>query len=465
MKALSDTSRRWRGNLALAALLLMVVGLFTAPAARAQDAVSAAAESLAQDPVYVEPSMRSYVSRADADALRRRIAQSSSGPIFIAVLRDAAVGPEDQLPNVFGRLNRGAGQSGVYAVATESRLRADSDVLRRRAAVEQARTEPIRRVDAQGLSAPLVIDFVDSLEAVESRGGLTPVPGGDGRTGYEGGSGNGAGLPGLVLLALLVVGLGFMLMTRRRHHRVRDDSFVEAKENARDDLVALGEDIRALDLDIEMPNVAPEARHDYGVAVSAYQRAEEAWELAKSPEDLQPVSMALEEGRWAMGSAKARLAGQAPPQRRPPCFFDPRHGPSTREVEWSPPYGQPRSVPACEADALRVEEGEAPQTREVMHQGQMVPYYNAGPAYAPFAGGFFGGVGGGMLPGLLMGSLLGYSMTGMAFPGSADASMFDGYGDSGGGGFGGDFGGGDSGGGGFGGDFGGGDSGGGGGGE
>jgi hypothetical protein len=127
------------------------------------------------------------------------------------------------------------------------------------------------------------------------------------------------------------------------------------------------------------------------------------------------------------------------PERTSPCFFDPRHGPSSREVEWAPPNGTPRPVPACEADAQRVERGEDPSYREV--EGR--PYWEAGPAYAPYAGGFFGG---GLFPGLLVGSMLGGAM----FPPI-------GYGDSeiGGGGFGGgDFGGG---GGGFGGgDFGGG---------
>ena len=100
-----------------------------------------------------------------------------------------------------------------------------------------------------------------------------------------------------------------------------------------------------------------------------------------------------------MASAKARFAGEQPPERRPPCFFDPRHGPSSRDVEWSPPYGEPRAVPACEADAQRVERGEDPQTREVECAGRRVPYWQAGPAYAPFAGGYFGGFGGGCCPG------------------------------------------------------------------
>ena len=142
-----------------------------------------------------------------------------------------------------------------------------------------------------------------------------------------------------------------------------------------------------------------------------------------------------------MASAKARMAGEEPPERRPPCFFDPRHGPSTRDVLWSPPYGQPREVPACEADALRVEQGEEPEPREIEWGGRRVPYWQAGPAYAPYAGGYFGGFGGGLLPGILIGSTLG------ATP---DMS----YGDSSGGG---DFGGGDFGGG-MGGDFGGGEA-------
>jgi hypothetical protein len=232
---------------------------------------------------------------------------------------------------------------------------------------------------------------------------------------------------------------------RRRRRKEDDAEFAEAKRNARDDLVALGDDIRALDLDVQMPNADRQARADYDHAVARYTEAEELWERARTPQDLAPVGSALEEGRWAMASAKARFAGETPPERRPPCFFDPRHGPSTRDVMWSPPYGEERPVPACEADALRIEEGLDPHTREVEWAGQRVPYWQAGGAYAPFAGGFFGGFGGGLLPGLLIGSMLGGAMMpGMAY----------GYGDEGGAG---DFGGGDFGGGGFGGgDFGGG---------
>jgi hypothetical protein len=157
-----------------------------------------------------------------------------------------------------------------------------------------------------------------------------------------------------------------------------------------------------------------------------------------------------------MTSAKERLAGREAPERTPPCFFDPRHGPSSREVEWAPYGGAPRMVPACEADAQRVERGEDPEAREVLVGGRRMPYWSAGPMYAPFAGGMFGGFGGGLFPGLMVGTLLGSSLGGWGM-GDAYASGGDwgGGGDFGGGG--GDFGGGGGDFGGGGGDFGGGD--------
>src|SRR3954462_15628965 len=133
-------------------------------------------------------------------------------------------------------------------------------------------------------------------------------------------------------------------------------------------------------------------------------------ERARQPEDFEPVGAALEEGRYAMTAAKERLAGRQPPERPPPGFFDPRHGPSTRAVEWAPPGGAPRAVPACEADAQRVERGDDPSVREVVMGGQRMPYWSAGPMYAPFAGGLFGGFGGGLLPGLMMGTMLGSAL-------------------------------------------------------
>lgn len=183
--------------------------------------------------------------------------------------------------------------------------------------------------------------------------------------------------------------------------------FEEVRRAAQEDLLALADDIRALDLDVEMPGANPEGKRDYAEALALYERAAKAFDRAQAPEDLEAVSGALEAGRFAMASAKARLEGREPPERA--------------------------------ADAIRIEEGQEPLTREVLVRGQRRPYWDAPAYYGPWAGGFFGGFGPGLLPALFVGSLLG---GGFGFGGPV--FFDDGPGDLSGGDFeGGDFGGGD----------------------
>jgi hypothetical protein len=192
------------------------------------------------------------------------------------------------------------------------------------------------------------------------------------------------------------------------HKFRREREWDEVRASAQDDLVALGEDIRGLDVDISMPGASEEAKQRYEQALQAYQRASQIFDRARRPEDLAPVSETLEEGRYAMSYAKAVLEGRPPPERRPPCFFDPRHGPSTEDVEWAPPGGTARLVPACAADAIRIREGFAPHGRQVSVNGRPTDYWNAPGHFGPMMGGYFNGFGGGSLMStLLMGSALG----------------------------------------------------------
>jgi hypothetical protein len=413
--------------------------LLSAPApARAGELIDRAVAGLESDNVYVDPDADPTLSAAEADELRDRISSAGAAPMYVIVAPEEIRGEAGgDLADAAREIAEAKQAQGTYVITGGNRIEALSSVLE---AGEAGRLASEAIPGNGGDLSAILLDFTDLVGDARSEGG----------SGDSNGEGEGSGAGGLILLGLLGAGGAALLVSRAKRRRVNDAEFDEAKRNARDDLVALGDDIRALDLDVQMPGVDPQAKADYDHAVARYTEAEERWEAARSPEDLAPVGSALEEGRWAMASAKARFNGETPPERRPPCFFDPRHGPSTRDVEWSPPYGEPRLVPACEADAIRLEEGEEPQAREVEWGGRRVPYWQAGGAYAPFAGGFFGGFGGGLLPGLLIGSMLGNAMA----PGMAYGY---GEGDYGGGGDGGDFGGGDFGGGGFGGgDFGGG---------
>jgi hypothetical protein len=412
-------------------LLLAVLSalLVLAGTAHAQDRLAAAAESLRQDPVYVDPEAERAISERQADRLREAIAREDAGPLYIAFLPAAAANeaggdPEAALRELAGAVD----EPGTYAAVIGDAFRAGSTngVLPSGEAGELA-SQAFEAESGAGAAAVLE-DFVRRV--------------GDARAGEQSGSGSGdgGGFPvGLLFLLILAVPLALFGVSRRRQRRQQEEAeFAEVREVARDDVVALGDDIRSLDIDMEMADVDPEAKQHYGLAVERYTQASEALDLARRPEDIQRVTELLEEGRWAMEAAKAEMAGQPAPERRPPCFFDPRHGPSVTDVEWAPPGGQPRAVPACAADAVRIQDGEEPDARQVTMHGERVPYWQAGPALAPWAGGFFGG---GLLPGLFVGSMLGGAF---GAPGEAYAEDMGDFGDFGGGDFGGgDFGGGD----------------------
>src|SRR5215217_4067317 len=417
-------------------LLTVLLVLLAAPAARAQNGLDAAAEALKSDPVYVDPDAEAKLSDSEADELRQRITDKDAGPMYVAVMpRDVVSGSGGSVGAALTELGSGVGRSGTYVLVAGRTLRAGSTAgVAPEGSTAEAANAALKAHKSDGLSA-ILLDFTDRMGKVKAGGGR----------GSNGNGGGGGGNGGLIVFGVLAVGGGGLLLARRRRRqREQAQELEEVRGTVRGDVVELGDEIRALDLDVQMPGASEEAKTDYEAALGAYERASAAVDRARTPQDLEPVGAAVEEGRFAMASARARLEGKEPPERTPPCFFDPRHGPSSRTVMWSPPWGEPREVPACEADAQRVERGEEPDPRQVTLGGRQVPYWNAGPAYAPYMGGFFGG---GLLPGIFLGSVLGGGMWGGGY-GGWDAG---GGGDPGGGFGGGDFGGGDFGGGDFGG--------------
>jgi uncharacterized membrane protein YgcG len=279
----------------------------------------------------------------------------------------------------------------------------------------------------------------------------------------------------IALLIVVVLGvLGFFAIWRPMRNRKRRElrELQEAKSAAQDDLIALSTAITDHDTDVSIQR-NPEAAAEQAAALAAYERGTAALDAARRGSDMMAVSRAIAEGQYRLASAEALAAGQPRPERRPSCFFDPRHGMSVADTYWTPPDGGPgREVPVCAADLHRLERGIEPEIRQVEVNGQPVSYVNAG-----FAPSYWGGFGLG--PGLFTGFLLGEALSpGGLFGGPYYGDQYygdgGGYGpDSGGGDFeggdfsgggdgGGDFGGGDFGGGDFGGgDFGGGDFGGG----
>jgi hypothetical protein len=155
---------------------------------------------------------------------------------------------------------------------------------------------------------------------------------------------------------------------------------------ARDDLASFAADAREL----ESAGTSSSGAEAYEAALAAYARAEHACDRSRSPEDLRFVASELERGRYELERARALLEGDEAPARRRPCFFDPRHEPAVRDVEWPRNGATPRRVAACEADADRIARGADPDVRHVLVDGSPVPYWDAPPAFRPWIEGHYG---------------------------------------------------------------------------
>jgi hypothetical protein len=250
-------------------------------------------------------------------------------------------------------------------------------------------------------------------------------------------------MTGLLLLLVLVAAIVVVVVMsqrgaqRRQLERQRAE-LAPVKKLTDEDITALGEQLQELDLDLAGRDLGSGERADYQRALDAYESAKTAAEAMTRPDDVRHVTQILEDGRYAIACVRARVAGEPLPTRRPPCFFDPRHGLSVTDVPWTPSGGATRDVPACALDAERVRAGADPDARMVMVGAQRVPYWQGGRAYAPYATGYFGAFGPMdiMFAGLLFGGFGGFDALGDGIGALGDGigdgigSIGDGIGDA-----------------------------------
>lgn len=248
----------------------------------------------------------------------------------------------------------------------------------------------------------------------------------------------------LLLLALAIIVIVLVQVRRAGRQRLeaeRQRSELEpVKKLVFEDVTVLGEELQGLDRDLAGQQLDPGGHADYQRALDAYEAAKTAADAMTSPDDIRHVTEIVEDGRYAIACVRARAAGDPLPTRRPPCFFDPRHGLSVTDVVWAPPGGAPRDVPACALDAERVSAGADPDSRMVLVGSQRVPYYQGGAAYQPYATGYFGSFApmNLMFAGLLFGGFGGFDMIGDGLDALGDGigdigdSIGDAFGDFGG---------------------------------
>ncbi|MBE1533702.1 hypothetical protein [Actinomadura algeriensis] len=405
-----DTARPAAATAQQAATVQHAASAPQAAPARAGDTVGQIAAGLVDSRLYVTSNAGNALSAADRQQIESRLNGLGDADVRAVVVDDGITQQQmgQMLVSVANRVGEGETYVGITA---NGRLMAGvSQNLN-----EQEINQIITRTNGQPLK-DRIIDFGDRAEKQVDENSASAAT-----VGYV--------MLGLVI-ALVAAAMSVFLVSRKRRQERQAREMAELKEGVEEDVTLLGEDIARLDLDVMDRGLDPAIRADYERAMNSYDEAKRATDRAARPEEMQNVTKALEDGRFFMIATRARLAGDEVPERRAPCFFNPQHGPSVKDVVWAPPGGTARSVPACAADAHAVLSGADPDVRMVPYHGTRRPYYNAGPAYAPYAGGYYAGYGGfDLLTGMMVGTMLGSMMSG----------GFGGYGDMGGmGGFGGD---------------------------
>jgi uncharacterized membrane protein YgcG len=411
---------------ALAALLLFPALLSPSPAS-----ASTLTDCLAQQHVCVTGNGRSLISEGQQSQLEQQI---GGDDIYLVVAPSGSPGYDSAMNQIISALNGHPQFTAGFLDSQHKHFGAYNKGMLPSGGAAGIATSVVDQHRADQDIFAALTDFVSDVQDQASPGS----------------GGAAAGAPSHALRNVLitvgaiavVAALGFFFIARPLRQR-RQRELKDAKLAAQDDLIALSTGVTDHDADAAIRN-NPEAAEEQAAALAAYERGTTALDAARRPRDMGAVSRAIAEGQYHLASAEALAAGQPRPERRPPCFFDPRHGMSVTDAYWTPPDGGPgREVPVCSADAHQLERGIEPEMRKVEADGGRMDYVNAG-----FAPAYWGGFGFG--PGLFTGFLLGQALAPHAFFGGG----YTGDGDPGGGDFGGgDFGGGDFGGG----DFGGGD--------
>ena len=248
-------------------------------------------------------------------------------------------------------------------------------------------------------------------------------------------------------------------VNQRRGGASRPSSEVQlttSKRAADEDVTKFGEELQRLDTDVAGHPLDEPMQQDYQRALDAYDNAKMSLDAVSKPDEIKHVTEILEDGRYAVACVKARVADQPLPAKRPPCFFNPAHGPSSAERRVGPArWRPPRACRPARPMRSGCWPGPTPTSAPSRSALSGCRTGRADQAYAPWAQGYYSRWSGSdMLSGVLIGSLLFggmgsmFAMPAMAADGGGGGGDAGGDvgGDAGGEGFG-DGGGGDGGGG------------------
>ncbi len=214
------------------------------------------------------------------------------------------------------------------------------------------------------------------------------------------------------------------LLTVRDDRRERATQLEQARVVADEDVTVFGEQLQRLGDAVSDRTLDEPTRTDYQTALDAYERAKWDAPRMQHADEISSLVDTLATGRYSMACVRARLAGNPVPELRVPCFFNPQHGPSARDVMWTSPRHGTRRVPACVRCTNQLAAREKPEVRKVRFGSRTVPYWEAGASMHPYSRGYFPSDA----------AAAGYAMAWIYTAPDLGASYYSGY-DGGGGGF------------------------------
>jgi hypothetical protein len=291
-----------------------------APASEYSDSI---AKKVENEIVYIDRKARPSVSTAEAGRLRIQIVRKAPGRIKIAVLPEARADEEGGASGLGVAIARELEPKGALLVLAGENDRflytsyPESGVAG--AAVDRAFNRS--GGDSRGKE---LLSAVNGLAAVD------PGPSGDPA---DGGGSSPSGLPDdftdqtdgifdsvndairtttLIIAAFFIIpilALIIWIALRVRRSRVDAAGDVDfAQEKLRNDLIALGDEIRALEVDTQLAGANQMGVADYEAAVQQYDRANSALERSEQNQRyLGEASAALKEGQRRISDAKVRL--------------------------------------------------------------------------------------------------------------------------------------------------------------
>jgi hypothetical protein len=266
-----------------------------------------AADALESDPVYVHPRAEERLTVPEQGRVRLAIVENAIGRVKVAVVPESVAARSGGVQEYANQIDREIGLRGTLIVVAgpsywvvTSYPDADAAAAALRSAVNArpddrlvdelvpairriGRIDPGGKGDIQSQPAPEVPNADDFLDDIGDAFRLG------------------------VLIVAAAIALPFvlgavLLAARARSRRARAQEVREAGERSADDeLVTLGDEIRELDLDTEMPGASRHALTEYEQAIARYDQANGL--LSGDPSEYQ-----VEQARAAIAAGKRHLS-------------------------------------------------------------------------------------------------------------------------------------------------------------